>query len=180
MTSPKDQEWLKDYQEFIQADGAQVPKNIKTQVIYKISKLMNPSAYMVFFKILGLHLAVGFLSLSVCHQFGMNPFNTESSLADWFMRVGGHQVCMFACGTLFVGMSLLIAGYFLSIEEIKALKRTEILQNLALGIISLGFFVAFGAEMAISIAGLWLLGGFVGGVLATQTVWILKQVEFSK
>ncbi len=176
MTSPKDQEWLKDYQEFIQADGVEVPKSVKGLVAFKIAKLMNPSALMVFFKILGFHLVVGFLSLSVCHQFGINPFNTERSLSDWFMSVGGHQFCMFGCGVLFVGVSLLAAGYFLTIEEVKALKRTEILQTLVLGVISLGLFVAFGAEMAIGIAGLWLLGGFIGGILATQMIWKLKQV----
>ena len=106
----------------------------------------------------------------------MNPFNTERSLADWFMRVGGHHVCMFACGTLFVGLSLLIAGYFLSIEEVNALKRTEHLQTLVLGVLSLGLFVGFGAEMALGIAGLWLFGGLIGGAIATQAVWRLKQI----
>lgn len=175
MNDKKDSEWLKDYQEFINTDGTTIPDEVKTQVYNKIKNLINPSPYLVFFKILGIHLTVGFLSLSICHQFGINPFNTETSLANWMMSVGGHHFCMFGCGVLFVSLSLFAAGYFLTIEEVNALKRTEFLQMLVLGIISLGLFAAFGAELAIGIAAIWLLGGFIGGFAATQAVWMLKR-----
>lgn len=176
MNQSKDNEWLQDYEEFINGDGAEVPKEIKDRVYNKIQKLINPNAMIVFLKILGIHIGVGFLSLSVCHQFGMNPFNTEKSLADLMMSFGGHHFCMFGCGVLFVSVSLLAAGYFLTMEEINALKRTEFLQTFVLGLISLGLFAAFGAELAVGIAGIWLLGGLIGGYAATEAVWRLKQV----
>ena len=167
-------EWLKDYQEFIDADKSSVPQEVTDNVYSKIHNLLNPKALTVFLKILGIHLVPGALSLSFCHQFGLNPFNTKYSLADWFMSVGGHHFCMLGCGVLFVGVGVLAAGYFLTVEEIKALKRTEFLQNLSLGVISLGLFAAFGAEMILSIAGLWLLGALVGGVAATGIAWKIK------
>ena len=176
MKNQLDQEWLKDYEDFVGTNNsAEVPKEIKDQVFNKILKLINPNPLVVFFKILGIHSAVGFLSLSVCHQFGMNPFNTETSLADWMMSVGGHHLCMIGCGILFVGISLLSAGYFLTVEEVKVLKKTEFLQSLTLGVVSLGLFAAFGAEFAMSIAGLWLFGGLIGGFVATEAVWKFKQ-----
>ncbi len=171
MKNHVDQEWFNDYEDFLQASGYEVPTETKNRVFNKILKLISPSPLNVFLKILGIHAGVGFLSLSVCHQFGMNPFNTERSLADWMMRVGGHQVCMIGCGILFVGISLLSAGYFLTVEEIKALKRTEFLQTLSLGLVSLGLFAAFGAELALGIAGLWLLGALIGGFVATEAIW---------
>lgn len=176
MNQPKDNEWLKDYEEFINDDGTVMPEGVKSKVFSKIQKLINPNPILVFLKILGIHLEVGFLSLSVCHQFGINPFNTEKSLADLMMSVGGHHFCMFGCGVLFVSLSLFAAGYFLTIEEVNALKRTEFLQTLVLGVISLGLFAAFGAELAIGIAAIWLLGGLIGGFAATQAIWKLKQV----
>ena len=176
MKNQLDQEWLKDYEDFLNTNNsAEVPKEMKDQVFSKILKLINPSPLVVFFKILGIHTAVGFLSLSVCHQFGINPFNTERSLADWMMSIGGHHFCMIGCGIIFVGISLLSAGYFLTIEEVKALKKTELLQSLSLGVVSLGLFATFGAEFAMGIAGLWLLGGLIGGFVATEAVWKLKQ-----
>lgn len=169
-------EWLKDYQEFIDAAETSVPKEVTEGVFSRIKNLLSPSAWTVFFKILGIHLVTGVVSLSFCHQFGLNPFNTKYSLADWFMTVGGHHFCMLGCGTLFVGGGILAAGYFLTIEEIKALKRTEFLQNLSLGLISLGLFAAFGVEMILSIAGLWLLGALIGGFVATMAITKFKSI----
>ncbi len=173
----KNNEWLNDYQDFLNSE-VKVPKEVNVKVLSSMQQLINPSAWSVFFKLLVIHFVTGFLSLSVCHQFGLNPFNTEHSLADWLMKVGGHHFCMMGCGTLFVGISILTAGYFFTLEEIKALKRTEFLQNLSIGLISLGLFTAFGVEFILSIAGLWLLGGLVGGFVATAAMLKLKTVSF--
>lgn len=170
-------EWLNEYQEFMDSDAVSVPSEINTATVFKIKKLLNPSAVLVFLKILAIHIVVGFLSLSVCHQFGMNPFNTERSLDGFMMRVGGHQLCMFVCGVVFVSLSLFAAGYFLTIEEVKALKRTEFLQVFVLGVISLSLFAAFGVELVISIAVIWLFGALLGGFITTETVWRLKQIQ---
>ena len=168
-------EWLNHYEDFVNAEVSEVPEELNDVVNLKIKKLLNPNAIMVFLKILGIHVGVGFLSLSVCHQFGINPFNTEKSLAELMMRVGGHNFYMFGCGVLFVSLSLLAAGYFLTTEEVSALKRTELIQSLVLGMISLGLFAAFGAELAVGIAAIWLIGGLIGGFAATEAVWKLKQ-----
>lgn len=174
MTDHSDK-WLHDYQEFLDEENTSVPQEQTTAVFNKIAPLIKPSAISVFSKILGVHLVTGFLSLAVCHQFGLNPFQTQYSLADWFMKVGGHHLCMLGCGLTFVSISLLFSGYFLTLEEIKALKRTELLQNLTLGLISIGIFLSFGVEMALGIGALWLLGALIGGFLATTVVWKIKK-----
>lgn len=176
MSGNDNKKWLNEYEAFLSAEDAVVPREATDKVFSQMQELINPSAWMVFFKVLAIHLTVGFLSLSVCHQFGMNPFGTESSLDDWFMAMWGHSTCMIACGTLFLSASILTAGYFLSVEEVKALKRTELLQALSLGSISLAFFAIFGAELAVTFAGLWLLGALVGGFVATEAVWKLKRI----
>lgn len=177
--SKQSNEWLEDYQEFLNANNVQVPSELNESVLLKVHRLIKPNAWIIFLKLLGIHFFTGFLSLSICHQFGLNPFNTEKSLADWFMRIGGHHFCMLGCGTLFVGVSFLAAGYFYTTEEIRALKQNEFLQNLSLGLISLGVFAAFGVEMALSVAGLWLLGGLIGGVTVMATVVKVKGVAVS-
>lgn len=170
----KNNDWLNDYQDFLNSDEAKIPNELKEGVFSKVKHLINPSAWTVFFKFLAVHLVMGFLSLSICHQFGLNPFNTERSLADWFMKVGGHHFCMIGCGVFFVGVSILAAGYFLTTEEIKALRRTGFLQNLSIGLISLGLFTAFGAEIATSLAGFWLAGALVGGFVATKAILTMR------
>lgn len=167
-------EWMNDYSEFLNAEETRVPSELSERILGNIHSLLNPSAWNVFAKLFGIHLIVGFLSLSICHQFGVNPFGTTHSLSDWFMEMWGHSACMIGCGVLFVGLTLLAAGYFLTVEEVRALRRTEFLQILSLGVVSLAIFAAFGAELALALAGLWLLGGLVGGFVATEVVWKLK------
>jgi hypothetical protein len=174
MTEKIDQENRIDYENFLKFENTVVPEQVKNQTHEKILNLLNPNGFMVFFKILGIHAFVGFLSLSVCHQFDMNPFNTERSISDWFMQVGGHQLCMFGCGVLFTSVSLLAAGYFLTQEEVGTLKQSEFFQTMALAMISIGFFIAFGVELSLAITGIWLLGGLIGGMVSTEIVWKLK------
>lgn len=172
----QNQDWLKDYSEFLNADQTNVPNELTTTIFAKIKQLLYPSATSVFSKILGIHVVTGFLSLAVCNQFGLNPFKTSHSLSDVFMDIGGHGFCMVACGTLFISLSIFLAGFFLTIEETKALRRTEFLQTLVLGLISLGLFMAVGAEVALTFGGLWMLGGLLGGFAATEILWQLKRV----
>ena len=167
--------WLKEYEEFRGPDSVIVPDALSKKVLNKMSRIMNPNAFKIFAKLFGIHLIMGTLSLSICHQFGLNPFRTESSFADWFMEVGGHSFCMVACGIVFLSLSLVTAGYFFSLEEVRVLRKTEFLQVGALSILSLGLFIAVGAELAITIAGLWFVGGLVGGFLSTEAIWHFKK-----
>jgi hypothetical protein len=169
-------DWLLEYEEFLNAEKSEMPEDVQKRVLAKLKKLVNPSPFLVFFKVLGIHTVIGFLSLSICHQFGLNPFNTDKSLADWMMHVGGHHACMIGCGILFVGLSLFLAGYFLSIEEIIALKRTEVLQILALGVISISLLIAVGAQVALTIGALWFVGAMIGGIAAVETSLALKRL----
>lgn len=177
MSQSESDQWLENYEVFLQSDNISVPKDVTKQVFDRLHPLINPNAWFVFFKVLGIHVAIGFASLSICHQFGMNPFNTDKSLSDWMMAAGGHNACMIGCGVLFLSLSLLSASYFLTIEEVRALKRTELRQTLALSVASLGIFVLAGAQIALTIAGLWLVGAILGGFLATEAAWKLKQVR---
>lgn len=171
--------WLSEYESFLNSERAPVPQDISQRTLSTIERSMRPPVWTVFLKLLGIHLAVGSLSLSVCHQFGMNPFSTEMSLDRWVMAMWGHSTCMVICGVLFTGLSFLCAGYFLSLEEVQALKRTEWVQISALAGVSLTVFALCGAELALTFAGLWLFGALLGGFIATETVWKLRVQSLS-
>lgn len=176
MMNSENRNWTSEFESFMKSESISVPQELNLKVLAAVGSLLNPNAYRIFAKILGFHLISGILSLSICHQFGLNPFQTKSSLADWFMTIGGHNICMIGCGILFVGLSIAAAGSFLTIEEVRVLRKTSPLQISALSIFSLGAFAAFGAQFALAIAGLWILGGLIGGMLATEIAWQLKRV----
>ncbi len=175
MKSQNTNEWLNEFNEFVSCESVEVPSSLSEKVFTKVESLLNPSPLLVFTKIFGIHLIIGFLSLSVCHQFGVNPFGTSFSLVDVFMKWGGHGACMIFCGVLFLSLSLSAAGFFLSVEEVHALRKTEFLQALSLGVISLGIFSMVGAQLALTVAGLWLLGALVGGFATTEAIWYFRR-----
>lgn len=169
----QNQDWLREFNEFMSQDNSQVPDSLTEIVMNKIAKFMNPDPKMIFVKILGIHLVVGFLSLAICHQFEVNPFGTSFSLADILMKWGGHSVCMIFCGFLFTSLSFAAAGYFLTIEEVQVLRRTEALQALALSSLSLGLLAFAGAQLVLTFAGLWLLGALIGGFASIEgSLWL--------
>lgn len=157
--------WTKEYREFISSDhihsaSSEVFKNLKSKLF--------PNPWIVFGKTLILHSLVGFLSLGICNQFGFNPFNTEQSLMNWFMQIGGHNFCMIACGILFMATTYIFANFILTLEEIETIRRYEWLQVGILSLISIAAFYFFGAELVTLFAGLWILGGLLGALIAIE------------
>lgn len=172
----KDQEWVDEFSAFARAQSQSVPSELNEKLQGRMKPLLNPSGFSVFGKLLGIHLVVGLASLAVCHQFELNPFGTSFSLDNWFMNVGGHSFCMLACGFFFMGVTYFAANLFLTIEEWKALKNNGFLQTFSIGVVSLALFYFFGAELVLSMAGLWLLGALVAGMFATEVTWKLRTV----
>lgn len=70
-----EKEWLNEFNEFVSAEEVPVPEALSQRILLRTEKLMNPSPWLVFFKLLGIHTVFGTLSLSICNQFGLNPFD---------------------------------------------------------------------------------------------------------
>ena len=171
--NPKEQQWLKEFREFVNAEIMEVPPSVSKGILQNVHKALNPPWYLIFMKILGVHLFTGTLSLAACNQFEMNPFKTEFSLSEYFMKFG-HSTCMVFCGVLFIGISIFASGYILRSEELRVLRRSAFIQSLGLGAISLFGFWLFGAEIAISIALLWLIGALIGGISISELVFRMR------
>ena len=154
--------WLDEFQEFTRGDTVTVPKEAEHAIFARVRRDLNPSARKVFGKLFGLHAVVGTFSLAICNQFGLNPFHTNFTLSDYFMTFG-HSACMFLCGLLFLSGSVLLACFVLGREEARVFRRSAGLQVFGLSMLSLGVFMAAGAQLALSIALLWLLGAMIGG-----------------
>ena len=171
MSKISEKEWIEDFQDFVGSQGVPVPENISQEIISRVHRDLNPSPWLVFSKLLGIHSVVGTLSLLVCNQFGMSPFGTEFSLSNYMMKFG-HSTCMVFCGVLFVGLSISACRAILRPEEFVILRRNALLQVLGLSMVSLGVFAAAGAEIALTIGLFWLVGAMLGGV---STAFLLRR-----
>ncbi len=161
-----------EFEEFSKIDSSSV--EVPPSLFIKIKERLFPNPWKVFVTIAVIQVAVGFLSLAICTQFGLNPFNTEFSLAHWLMKTAGHNVCMFLCGVLFVSLPYLLSNVFLNLEELEVVKKYKWLQVGVLAITSLGAFHFFGGEAVLTFGVLWFLGAFIGGVISIEGSYFLR------
>lgn len=161
-----EKEWLEDFQDFVRAEGSPVPHETSKAILERIHEALNPSPWIIFFKLLSIHTVVGTLSLAICNQFGMSPFETNFSLSEYMMKFG-HSACMASCGFLFIGLTIALCRPLLRPEEFRVLKKNAALQVFGLSTLSLVIFFAFGAEIVLTVGLLWLIGAMVGGLTFT-------------
>ena len=169
MNKSSEKNWSEDFQEFIEIPTEAPSVDISNQILSKIQNELNPKPQIIFLKLLGIHSIVGTLSLMICNQFDMNPFNTSFSLSNYFMKFG-HSFCMFLCGVLFISFSIIASGFLLRTEEVRILRKTSYLQVFALSCISLGVFAALGSDIALTIGILWFIGAQLGGLLSSRLI----------
>lgn len=167
------EEWLKEFTEFsnIDAKNVEVPGSIFLNLRHRLF----PNPWIVFGKVAVLHFIVGFLSLAICNQFGLNPFQTEQSLTDWFMRMGGHNLCMLLCGAFFMATTYLLANFLLTLEELESVRRYEWLQTGVTGLVSIAAFYFFGAELVATLVALWIAGALIGGFLSIEGSYLIRR-----
>lgn len=172
--------YTKDFHLFLKSEGSPVPDVLTQKIQSDIHSRLNPKASLVFVKLASIHVGVGYVSLAICHQFDLNPFNTRGVLSSWMMDQWGHHLCMVGCGVLFVALSVLASGLILSPEEVGALRRKALLHNLTLGLLSIGAFIFFGAKLIFIFTLLWFLGAVIGGVIASEFLYHLKKLGYSQ
>lgn len=170
MNNISEKEWMNDFQDFMRGESTAVPQGVTERIFSLVRKDLNPSAWICFSKLFGIHLVVGTLSLSICDQFGMNPFGTGFSLSTYFMKFG-HSVCMSLCGFVFFTLSLLLAWILLSRDEMGVVRKNSWIQLPSLALLSLAVFAAFGAQIFLAIGILWFLGAMASGTLMVHGGW---------
>lgn len=162
-----EKEWLEDFKDFVATKEIAVPDQVSKQILSRIHSDLNPSSWIVFLKLLGIHSVVGTLSLAICDQFGMNPFNMSFSLSQYFMKFG-HSFCMTLCGFLFLGLTGFFSQVIMRQGEFRVLRKNVLIQVFILSLLSLVFFIAFGVEIVIGTFILWLVGALIGGLASIR------------
>jgi hypothetical protein len=156
------QEWISEFSEFISADSIQPPKHLNESVTARVHQELNPSSLSVFFKLTGIHALVGTFTLLFCPQFGF-ALTSGAGLMGLFMPYGNFA-CMLGCGAVFMSGSLLVASLVLRPEEVRVIRKTEILQVTFLALLSIGALICVGDPIVASLALFWMLGSVLGGL----------------
>lgn len=163
---------LEEFQEFL-ADHNESTK-APPAIVKKIQARIFPSLQVVAIKLGFIHLFVGFASLAICDQFGLNPFGTEQFLTTWWMNLTNHEICMILCGFFFVTATYALSNFVLSLEEISLLSDYKWITTGALGVASLASFHLAGGELLFTFALFWAAGAQIFGGLALGAMASLR------
>ena len=165
--------WENEFAEFLSIEPEQVPHSVSENILSQIQSELHPSAMKVFGKVLFIQFAVGLITLLFCPQFGIS-LTSSHGIMPYLMKFG-DTVCMLGCGGLFTALSFLVASFALKPEEVRSLRKHEVLQLVSLATLSLGAFVCVGGEVVLTLGLIWILGAVIGGVATLETGWILRQ-----
>lgn len=155
-----------EFKEFISLSPQNPPAQLSDLVRNQVLSSLQPQMRTVLAKFFLIQAFAVALTLTVCPQFGINPLKIHG-LMGIYMQYGPH-FCMLACGVTVLALSFVISGLLLRFEEWKIIKRLEywIIPGLAFTV--LGIFSAAGELVMLELAGLWLLGAFLGGKAALE------------
>lgn len=165
-------EWAEDFKLFLDAPEVSPPSHVKEEIFRIVHRDLNPQLWFVMAKLGGIHAVVGSLSLLLCSQFGMGR---GYNLMHAFMSYGAFT-CMAFCGALFLGLTVVVAGFFLSNPELKRIRSTAYAPIVFLGLMSLVVLFCFGAEIALNLALFWLFGALLAGMLLTELSLSVRQI----
>lgn len=166
------QEWMQEFQEFMSIEPTDPHERLSQQILSRVHSDLNPPVLKVFLKLSLIHAVVGATTLLFCPQFGVNLLG-GMGLMTLFMK-WGEQACMLGCGAVFMGTSLLVASFVLRAEEVRVIRKTELLQVAALGLLSFGVFLCAGLVAVFGLSFFWLLGSLIGGLVTLEAGWALR------
>jgi hypothetical protein len=162
-----------EFEEFNSADPMSPPQGISERIFARVHMDLNPSAWKVFSKLSVIHFVTALATLSVCPQFGFRLFGQGMGLMGYFMHLG-EVGCTVACGTFFLGSSVLVAMMLLRPEEIRAIRSHRLLGLGALTLLSVGFFIMLQADFVLGFYLAWAVGSLLGGILTLEAAWLIR------
>ncbi len=145
------------------------PEALSRKILDQVRRDLHPHPGKVFARLLWIHILVSCMTLSVCPQFGLRIWGNGMGLMEVFMNLGPYG-CLLACGSFFVGSSILVASIWIRPEELKVLRKSVFLQVSALALLTLGFFVMLDREMILRFSLVWVLGFVMTGVSLIELV----------
>lgn len=152
-----------DYKDFL--SGTESPSDTTSKnILDLVSEDLKPSPFKIFGKLTGVHGFVGILTMLFCPQFNLSLTNNYE-LFHYFHMNFGHAICMFICGSIFLGTGSLFALSILSREEVRKIRKTKALYHIALSIFATFIFSLIGTDVYLSFVIFWILGAVVSGFL---------------
>jgi hypothetical protein len=166
-----DTEWQRDFREFTEVEPVPPPKEVSCAIMAHVEADLDPALWLMLTKLLVVGSVAGSLSLLICPQFG---YGVEMGIMRYFMRLGPLP-CRVACGAFFMAACMISSALLLSREEFRKIRRTPFLLSAALSLLALVVFSCTSLETRVTTAVSWLVGAFLGGLLALESGYHIRR-----
>ncbi len=157
---------LKEFESFLVGNIAPPPE-IERQLITRIRKELNPSIPKAIAKLFALNAVGSVATLALCPQYGLSLTGTMG-LMPFFMQIS-PALCFLVCGLLWMGGGQVLANFFITWDERRALSRYYWGAGFSFILFSILAFACFGSLTF----DLWLLL-WVAGALVVVTAFDFK------
>lgn len=168
-----EQEMLKEFAEFIEAEPITPSMQTDNSVLRMIEKDLRPRLWKVYGKMTLIEVASGLMTLSICPQFGMG-FGQESKLFNSLHSETPLIVFYLLCGLFFVTLGASLCGLLLNRAEIQTLGKSKYLYFLIYSVLAYLTFIVLGTEIFITSSLIWMLGAILGNTLGFESVIRLR------
>ncbi|MCB0272393.1 MAG: hypothetical protein KDD46_05210 [Bdellovibrionales bacterium] len=163
-----------DFQQFLATNNITAPEPIQKNVLNHVKNDLNPSHSVVYSKLLAVHAMIGSLTLLFCPQFDMS-LTHNYHLFHYFHHTFGKYVCMFICGTIFIGTGAIFAAYLLKKSEVLLIKETQWLYYTSISMMAVLSFMLLGADVYLPLAVFWFAGASISGIVLFNLNYRLRQ-----
>jgi hypothetical protein len=161
-----------DFEDFMAGEEISPSKELDRTILSYVHRKMNPTGLQIFQKLTLIQLVTGMATLLFCPQFGIS-LTGSTGLMGVLMKYGDN-VCIAGCGALFLSSSALASILLLRPEELRVLKRNQLLQFPVLALTTLGIFICLGAPVISTLGISWFMGSMLGGFLTFGVAQKLK------
>ncbi len=157
---------LKDYKSFLK-DSKNPGSELDRAVSEMVAEDLRWLPRITFVKTLSAHWLAGLVTLSICPQFGWNPFDTWVHLPHVFMKYG-MWACGLFCGVIFMALGASATRIILGANERVYMARRSSIFALLMSSLSMGALMLLarnssGADIFFteSFISFWVIGAFV-------------------
>ena len=172
-----EQEILRQFAEFIDADPTVPSKGTDEVVLRMVAKDLMPALEKIFAKLALVEMAAGLVTLTLCPQFGLG-LGVHNEFLHRLHAATSPAVFYLFCGVLFMSLGAAIGGLVLTRHEIRAISQTRNRYFALYSLLAYVILVTLGPEVFVASSLTWILGAMVGNALGYGAVIYFRQAGF--
>jgi len=170
-------EWASEFMEFLEAEPVQAPLAISENIHKEVARILHLPLWKILLKVGTIQTVVALATLLVCPQFEID-FVVMGHNDAHLKALLGETAYMTLCGAIFLSSGTLLAALLLSVEELRAIKKTRHAYFFLASTLALVILYKFGVSSAPSAYAAWFTGAFLGCITAFEMIKGIKVFRY--